>query len=143
MSASVEEAISRVPSFRRLRPEDRQRLASVSSVRSYGRGETVFREGDPSSWFIVLAAGRVKVAKTTLAGRDVILEVFGKGSRRTPKFRRSPSSSSAEKVQPWEKPSCGVSETCMTQASTVTAASVSFCGRTTQIRLPSSSGSGI
>lgn len=79
MTASVEAAIARTSSFRRLRPEDRERLAAVSSLRSYARGEVVFREGDPSSWFIVLVSGRVKVAKTTLAGRDVILEVFGPG----------------------------------------------------------------
>lgn len=79
MTSRLEEAIGRIASFRRLKPEDRERLAAVSSLRSYGRGEVVFREGDPSNWFIVLARGRVKVAKTTLAGRDVILEVFGPG----------------------------------------------------------------
>jgi CRP/FNR family transcriptional regulator len=79
MTNRLEDAIAKASSLRRLRPEDRQRLAAVSSLRSYTRGETVFREGDPSSWFIVLASGRVKVAKTTLAGRDVILEVFGPG----------------------------------------------------------------
>ncbi len=79
MPTRLEDAIAKASSLRRLRPEDRQRLAAVSSLRSYARGETVFREGDPSSWFIVLASGRVKVAKTTLAGRDVILEVFGPG----------------------------------------------------------------
>ena len=79
MNTRVEETVARIPSFRRLRPEDRQALAEVSSLRSYGRGDLVFREGDPSSWFIVLASGRVKVAKSTPAGRDVILEVFGPG----------------------------------------------------------------
>jgi len=79
MPNRLEDAIAKASSLRRLRLEDRQRLAAVSGLKRYVRGETIFREGDPSSWFIVLASGRVKVAKTTLAGRDVILEVFGPG----------------------------------------------------------------
>lgn len=75
----VEATIAGLGTFRRLKPDDRRRLAEVSSLRRFTRGEAVFREGDSSDWFIVLATGRVKVAKTTLAGRDVILEVFGPG----------------------------------------------------------------
>jgi CRP-like cAMP-binding protein len=37
------------------------------------------REGDPSDFFYVVTAGRVKVFKATAAGKDVILEIFGVG----------------------------------------------------------------
>ena len=65
--------------MRRLAPEDRARLAAVSRVREYARNDVIFEEGSPSDCFYTIAAGRVKVAKSTPAGKDVILEVFGPG----------------------------------------------------------------
>jgi CRP/FNR family transcriptional regulator len=74
-----DELLRRVPLFRRLRPEDRERLARVSRVRDFPRGETIFGEGDPADELMTVVAGRVKVCKMTPAGKDVILEIFGPG----------------------------------------------------------------
>jgi CRP/FNR family transcriptional regulator len=76
---SIAELLERVPMYRRLSAEDRRHLAAVSQVRRYERGTTVFAEGEPSQSFYIVAEGRVKVFKTTAAGRDVILEIFGAG----------------------------------------------------------------
>jgi CRP-like cAMP-binding protein len=65
--------------FRRLTPEDRDRLGAVSRARRYARGETIFEEGSPSEFFYTVATGRVKIFKMTPAGKDLILEVFGPG----------------------------------------------------------------
>lgn len=65
--------------FRRVGPEDRARLAAVSRAASFQRGETIFSEGDASDDLVMIALGRVKVFKTTTAGKDVILEIFGPG----------------------------------------------------------------
>lgn len=73
------EVLSKVTLFRRVSVEDRERLLSIASVREYDRGDHVFREGDPSDFFLVVVTGRVKVYKHAPDGHDVILEMFGAG----------------------------------------------------------------
>jgi len=76
---TLDEALRRTTIFRRLSPEDRQRLADVASVRRAEKGATLFSEGDPSDELFTIVSGRVKVFKTTARGTDVILEIFGPG----------------------------------------------------------------
>jgi len=73
------EDLLRVDLFDRLDITDRQRLAEVALIHRWPRGSTVFHEGDPSDRFLVIIEGRVKVFKTTAAGRQLILEIFGPG----------------------------------------------------------------
>lgn len=79
MPAEIDEALRRAPVFSRLGAEDRRRLAEVSRLQHFRRGETVFAEGDPPGHFCTVVTGRVKVFKMTPAGKDVILEIFGAG----------------------------------------------------------------
>ena len=79
MSADLDDILRRSALFRRVSPEDRQRLAAVSSVRSFDKGALLFSEGDPSDEMFTVLSGRVKVFKTTPRGSDVILELFGPG----------------------------------------------------------------
>ena len=65
--------------YRRLSAEDRARIAGVMGTRSYGKGEVIFREGDPSDVFFTVASGRVKIVKALPNGREVLLETFGPG----------------------------------------------------------------
>jgi len=69
-----------IPLFRRVSPEDRDRLVTVAQVRDYERGDAVFSEGDPSDFFVVVVTGRVKVFKQTPSGGELILEIFGPGN---------------------------------------------------------------
>ena len=68
--------------FRRLTPEDRQRLGAVASTRDFDKGAMLFSEGDGSEFLYTVITGRVKVFKTTARGTDVILELFGPGDRK-------------------------------------------------------------
>jgi CRP/FNR family transcriptional regulator len=79
MVENVDELLRRTTIFRRLSADDRQRLAAAASVHSYGKGQMLFAEGDPSDELYTVASGRVKVFKTTPRGSDVILEIFGPG----------------------------------------------------------------
>ncbi|HLF57021.1 MAG TPA: Crp/Fnr family transcriptional regulator [Thermoanaerobaculia bacterium] len=79
MSAPVETELAAVSMYRRLSAEDRRRLASVSVLRSFDRGDEIFAEGDPGDAFFVVVEGRVKVVKSTPAGKEIILEIFGPG----------------------------------------------------------------
>jgi CRP-like cAMP-binding protein len=79
MSESIEDLLRGSVLFRRLKPEDRQRVAAVSAVREFEKGAVLFSEGEGSDLMYTVLAGRVKVFKTTPRGTDVILELFGPG----------------------------------------------------------------
>ena len=65
--------------FRRLPVELRARVGQVAHLKSHDKGDLIFAEGDPSHAFILIVSGRVKVFKSTPAGKEVILEIFGAG----------------------------------------------------------------
>ena len=79
MAAAPADVLRSASVFRKLSPEDRERVARVARVVPYPRGATIFGEGDPSDHFYVVTNGRVKVYKSTPAGKDVILEIFTAG----------------------------------------------------------------
>ena len=71
--------LAELPIFRRVAPEDRQRIADVGEIRPFPRGERIFDEDDPSDYFFVVVPGRVKVFKHAPNGQDIILEMMGAG----------------------------------------------------------------
>src|SRR5580765_8171597 len=79
MAERMDDALRRSALFRRLTPDDRQRLAAVAGLRDYSKGSMLFQEGDASESLYTVVTGRVKVFKSTSRGTDVILEIFGPG----------------------------------------------------------------
>ncbi len=79
MTAPDDDLLRRLPLFRRLSAPLRARVAAVARVKAHDRGEVIFSEGDPSDAFMVIVDGRVKVYKSTPAGKEIILEIFGAG----------------------------------------------------------------
>ena len=79
MSAPDDDLLRRLPFFRRLSSELRANVAAVAHLKSHDRGDLIFAEGDPSHSFMVIVSGRVKVFKSTPAGKEIILEIFGAG----------------------------------------------------------------
>jgi CRP-like cAMP-binding protein len=79
MATTTDELLRTTPVFQKLAPEDRQRVAAVATVRRYGRGDTIFEQGTPADAFYTIAAGRVKIVRMMPSGKDIILEVFGRG----------------------------------------------------------------
>lgn len=75
----MDDLLRRSTIFRRLTPDDRQRLAAVTTLREFDKGTMLFSEGDGSDLLYTVVTGRVKVFKTTARGTDVILEIFGPG----------------------------------------------------------------
>jgi CRP/FNR family transcriptional regulator len=73
------EAMGRTQPFSALPPEERRRLLPYTRLRRYEKGETVFREGDPSERFHTIVSGRVKIVKFAPFGKELILEIFGPG----------------------------------------------------------------
>jgi len=79
MFSQVEQAIAALALYRRLQADDRAKLAAVSTLENFSRGSLIFREGDEARFVHVVVDGRVKVAKLTPAGREVILDMPGPG----------------------------------------------------------------
>jgi CRP/FNR family transcriptional regulator, nitrogen oxide reductase regulator len=75
----IDDALRAVALFRALSVDDRTRLAEVSIVRSYEKGEALFAEGDASDFLYTILSGRAKVIKSIPSGKEVILEIFGPG----------------------------------------------------------------
>lgn len=79
MERIAPDALARLPIFRRLAPEDRERIAAAGFVRHYERGDIILAEGDEPDLFVTVMTGHVKVFKQTAAGKDMILDLFGPG----------------------------------------------------------------
>jgi CRP-like cAMP-binding protein len=73
------DVLNRIPLFTRVPADDRARLAGVSHVRDYARGDTVFDEGDPPDFFYFVVSGRAKVFKRAPNGHERILNLVGPG----------------------------------------------------------------
>lgn len=79
MARPLPAQLAQVPLFKRVTAEDRERIAAVSVIKAYERGQRVFSEDDPSDFFYIVLTGRVKVFKQAPNGSDLILELFGPG----------------------------------------------------------------
>jgi CRP-like cAMP-binding protein len=71
--------LAQIALFKRVSPDDRERLIPLSWIREYARGDVVFHEGDASDTFFIVLTGRIKVFKHGPDGHDIILEMFGPG----------------------------------------------------------------
>lgn len=63
-----------------LTPAERGDLESRGRVRDFARGDTLFVEGDRSSWVAVLLSGRVKAFSYREHGGEALLAVRGPGA---------------------------------------------------------------
>ncbi len=75
----IDTTLARLPLFQGLPPEQLRELSRIVSVRPLDRGRTVFSEGDEATGFYVVLAGRVKVFKLSLDGKEQILHIIGAG----------------------------------------------------------------
>jgi CRP-like cAMP-binding protein len=79
VGSAIDDAFRAVALFRALSGDDRARLAEVSALRFYEKGEALFAEGDTSDFLYTILSGHAKVIKSIPSGKEVILEIFGPG----------------------------------------------------------------
>ncbi len=65
--------------FGGLSSEHLDEIERIAVIKQYGRGESIFFEGDPGTGFYMVATGRVKIFKTSISGKEQILHIFGAG----------------------------------------------------------------
>lgn len=73
------DVIARLPLFQRVGPDDRQRVAAGSQLRTFARGEEIFTEGEAPETFVIVLEGRAKIYKHLPNGKEIIVQVFGVG----------------------------------------------------------------
>ena len=62
-----------------LAPADLDALRAVANVHRYPSGERLLREGDPPTVVLAILTGTVKLTKSALSGREIVLELRGAG----------------------------------------------------------------
>lgn len=77
--ADIQQIIGKSILFSGLQGEELEKVASIAAFRSFGRGESIFFEGDTADGFYMVAEGRVKIYKMSLEGKEQILHIFGPG----------------------------------------------------------------
>lgn len=63
--------------FAGLKTEQLLLIADISVEKKYGKGQTIFFEGDEGSGFYMVGTGRIKIYKMSPAGKEHILHIFG------------------------------------------------------------------
>jgi CRP/FNR family transcriptional regulator len=65
--------------FDGLPPQDLENIAAVTVIKSLGKGEYLFHEGDPASGFYIIQRGAINVHRVSAAGKEQIIHVFRAG----------------------------------------------------------------
>ena len=68
-----------IPLLAGIRGDDRAALEPLCRIRGYGKGETIFDEGEPADRIHFVVQGQVKIVKAA-GTRDLILEILGPGA---------------------------------------------------------------
>ena len=76
----ISQILSITPLFKGLSPEQLDEISTIAVERKYGRGESIFMEGDVADGFYIVADGQVKIFKTSLEGKEQILHIYGPGN---------------------------------------------------------------
>jgi len=81
MAPEIQEAVLRKTQlFRSLTESEMRTLCARVSRRHFGRGESLFSEGDSCRGLFLVAAGRIRIFKLSPSGREQVLAVEGPGS---------------------------------------------------------------
>lgn len=73
------EAVKSVMFFEGLPEEQYDKLAEISVIKKYNKGEILFEADVPAHGFFAPVIGRVKIFRTSPSGKEQILHVFGPG----------------------------------------------------------------
>lgn len=65
--------------FSGLNLKDIEKIAAITAVKTYKKGDYVFREGDACHGFFIVQKGAINVHRVNLAGREQVIHVFRQG----------------------------------------------------------------
>ena len=73
------ELLKHFPIFSHLSSFFLQEIASITVEKKYRKGTIIFMEGEPGAAVYFIKTGKVKISKMSNDGRELILNIFGKG----------------------------------------------------------------
>lgn len=71
--------IELVPIFSNLSQEEMLEIASITSDRTYKKGELIYMAGDKERKLYVIHKGKVKISRITEAGKEQVIRILGPG----------------------------------------------------------------
>ncbi|MGZ9189979.1 MAG: Crp/Fnr family transcriptional regulator [Nitrospira sp.] len=71
--------LNQIPLLKILSAQDRQQVLGEMTETRYGKGQYIFREGDPTEYFHIVKEGSVKCVKSSLDGKECTLKVLMPG----------------------------------------------------------------
>jgi CRP/FNR family transcriptional regulator, cyclic AMP receptor protein len=71
--------LKQVPLFRSLKPEDSQHIAALLQKHTLKKGDVLFRKGEEGHSLYMITAGKIKIARQSRDGDEVILAVLSNG----------------------------------------------------------------
>jgi CRP/FNR family transcriptional regulator len=71
--------VKKLSFFSSLSEEELGEISRCIVIRSFRKKETIFSEGEPSSRFLILSSGKVKITKMSLEGKEMIIELISPG----------------------------------------------------------------
>lgn len=77
LTVDVEQALAAVPYLRSLPRSELRSLATLCGVTRLARGDAVFHEGDAPTGAFLIVAGRIKVVRSSVDGREQVLHEEG------------------------------------------------------------------
>jgi CRP-like cAMP-binding protein len=75
----IQAFLANLPLFKELQTEELDRIASGTREVHIGRGETLFRRGDPCEGFHAVVYGQIKLAFNSPGGAEKVVEIMGPG----------------------------------------------------------------
>ena len=70
------EPLRKIPLFSLLTERERRKIAAEVTESHYGKGQFIFREGDPANYFHIVKEGAVKCVKSSADGKECTLKVL-------------------------------------------------------------------
>ena len=77
---SVRQVLAATSLFKGLTAEQLDEISAIAVERRYGRGESIFMEGDGADGFYIVADGQIKIFKSSPDGKEQILHIYGPGN---------------------------------------------------------------
>ncbi len=71
--------IAKAPLFSGLSQDQLISIRRIAKDKFYGKGKSIFLEGDPCNGFYIVADGRVKIYKVSFEGKEHIFHIYGPG----------------------------------------------------------------
>ncbi len=79
VTTSPKKILSEISPFKVLPPGELDRISQRLQTKTYGKGETIYAEGDPADSVWVVSKGRVQIFKYSTQGRPLAIESIAPG----------------------------------------------------------------